>query len=200
MNYYNNLSLMMEGHFSTAWKALKNAVHYGNDEAGAGKTNWRAATKEAKEGVKETGRKIAKGAKKTVKDFNPIKHFKTAYKAKQNADHYGNDESGAGDSNRRAAKEHLKKGLAQTGVAAAAVGGTALAAKKLLGKKKSKLEKAKDTVKNSPKKVKEYAKEKWGKYKKLPNGEKIAVAAIPATILAGGAAAIYAWWKKNHKK
>ena len=49
-------------------------------------------------------------------------------------------------------------------------------------------------------KVKDKIHDLGKKYKKLPNGQKIAVASIPAIVLAGGAAAIYAWWKKKHKK
>ena len=68
-------------------------------------------------------------------------------------------------------------------------------------KPKSKVQKVKDAISsagskawNKTKKLSQSAKEQ---YQKLPKSAKVA---IPATVLAGGAAAIYAWWKKNHKK
>ena len=80
--------------------------------------------------------------------------------------------------------------LAAGTVAAGGVYGIGKGIQKIIrNKKKTKLQKTTDAVK-----------EQYGKFKKLPNGEKIAVAAIPATVLAGGAAAIYAWWKKKHNK
>lgn len=71
-------------------------------------------------------------------------------------------------------------------------------AKNIVGKFKndsSLKSKAKKTLSSIQDKGKKAVKQ----FKKLPNGQKVAVAAIPAAVVAGGAAAIYAWWKKNHK-
>ena len=68
-------------------------------------------------------------------------------------------------------------------------------------KPKSKVQKVKDAISSAGStawdKTKKLSQSAKKQYQKLPKSAKIA---IPATVLAGGAAAIYAWWKKNHKK
>ena len=178
MNYYNNLSLMME---KTADVGIKLQRDFNKQQSeGGGQNIWTKAKKRAGIFLVKHGDKIDNAIDKTKEAAQTVKHNVGA----------------AANRTKDYMKAHPE---APIGIGIGVAAGAGIA-KKLASRKKSKTEKVKELAKSSPKKVKEFAKKQYGKFKKLPNGEKIAVAAIPATILAGGAAAIYAWWKKNHKK
>lgn len=72
--------------------------------------------------------------------------------------------------------------------------GTPIEKAKIYGREA--IEKTKQTYETTKRKYNETKK----KFHELPDGKKVAYTAIPAAVLGAGAAAIYSWWKKKHKK
>lgn len=136
-----------------------------------------------------------------AKEMNPKKIKDDIVKGKKMMDHASKAKSNTtSDKVRRAAnsveskgQKRFTKGMTKAAALTAALGtasiGAGLAMRKAAKDGKKKQAEQQSTNKpNTQKKV------------NLPNGKSIAKAAIPAAVVAGGVAAIYAWWKKKHGK